>query len=81
MSQEWSERNRPARLERRYQFSDYETLRDFMDRAAELSEKQDLYPDMGFGRDYLNVTIHAEESEELTDMQRQFAKQLDRLLS
>lgn len=81
MNKEWSERKRPARLERRYEFSDYESLRDFMERAAELSEKQDLYPDMGFGRDYLNVTIHAEESEVLTNTQREFAQNLDKLLS
>lgn len=81
MNKEWSERKRPARLERRYEFSDYESLRDFMERAAELSEKQDLYPDMGFGRDYLNVTIHAEESEEITNIQRKFAENLDKLLS
>lgn len=80
MSNQWQERNRPHRLERRYQFPDYATLRDFLDRAAELSERVGLYPDMGFGRDYVNVTIHAEEgADELGETQRQFAKQLDEL--
>ena len=33
---------------------------------------------MGFGRDYLNVTIHAdEESDAISDAQRNFAQQLD----
>jgi pterin-4a-carbinolamine dehydratase len=55
-------------------------LRDFLDQAAELSERESFYPDMGFGRDYVNVTIHAEEgSEVLTDAQRQFADMLDDL--
>lgn len=81
MSQLWSERNRPHRLERRYEFPDYATLRDFLDRAAELSEKEGLYPDMGFGRDYLNVTIHPEEGkDQLESEQRRFAEQLDALL-
>lgn len=80
MSHEWQERSRPARLERRYEFQDYSTLRDFLDRAAELSEQQGLYPDMGFGRDYVNITIHVEEgSEELGDEQHRFARELDRL--
>lgn len=80
MNEQWLERNRPHRLERRYQFPDYPTLRDFLDRAAELSEREGLYPDMGFGRDYVNVTIHAEEgAEELGDVQRRFAEQLDHL--
>ena len=80
MLDEWEERDRPPRLERRYSFPDYRTLRDFLDRAAELSEREGLYPDMGFGRDYVNVTIHVDEgSEVLTDKQRQFADSLDAL--
>lgn len=82
MKKEWKERKRPNRLENQYQFDDYEDLRDFLDRAAELSEKEDFYPDMGFGRDYVNVTIHApEDGESVTDQQRQFAVQLDSLFS
>lgn len=81
MSDKWQERPRPPRLERRYQFNDYENLRDFLDRAADLSEKEDYYPDMGFGRDYVNITIHVEDGEtELGDKLRQFAVKLDALL-
>ena len=80
MNHEWQERTRPVRLERRYEFGDYSTLRDFLDRAAELSEQEGLYPDMGFGRDYVNITIHVEEGDEaLGDEQHQFAHALDRL--
>jgi pterin-4a-carbinolamine dehydratase len=82
MNDQWEERNRPARLERRYEFADYRSLREFLDRAAELSEREGLYPDMGFGRDYLNVTIHAEEGQqELDEHKRRFAGQLDDLLT
>jgi pterin-4a-carbinolamine dehydratase len=81
-STEWQERARPVRLEKRYIFPDYEALRDFLDRAAEISEREQLYPDMGFGRDYVNVTIHTDEgSEALTEKQRRFAQQLDALLT
>ena len=80
MSQQWQERTRPVRLERRYEFQDYSTLRDFLDKAAELSEEVDLYPDMGFGRDYVNITIHLEEGvETISDSQHEFAAQLDSL--
>ncbi len=80
MSQQWQERNRPARLEKRYEFQDYDALRDFLDRAADLSEKEGYYPDMGFGRDYVNITIHVEEGDEaLGENQHRFAQQLDTL--
>lgn len=81
MSDEWQERKRPVRLEKRYEFEDYNALRDFLDRAADLSERESYYPDMGFGRDYVNVTIHVEEGEEALDESRhRFAQELDKLV-
>ena len=80
MSQQWQERARPERLERRYQFVDYESLRDFLDRAAALSEREGLYPDMGFGKDYVNMTIHGDDEDNtLGDQQRRLAQELDDL--
>lgn len=81
MSNQWQERVRPVRLERRYEFPDYNSLRDFLDRAAEISEREGLFPDMGFGRDYVNVTIHTgEDSSELGETQRRLAVEFDALL-
>ena len=80
MNHEWQERTRPVRLERRYEFQDYSTLRDFLERAADLSEREGLYPDMGFGRDYVNITIHVDDGvETLGDEQHRFARELDQL--
>jgi pterin-4a-carbinolamine dehydratase len=80
MNHEWQERTRPVRLERRYEFQDYSALRDFLDRAAELSEREGLYPDMGFGRNYVNFTIHVDDGvEALGDEQYRFAQELDQL--
>jgi pterin-4a-carbinolamine dehydratase len=80
MTHQWQERGRPARLERRYEFENYQDLRDFLDRAAELSEREGLYPDMGFGRDYVNMTIHSDEtSGALEPVQHRLAEALDRL--
>jgi 4a-hydroxytetrahydrobiopterin dehydratase len=80
MNQQWQERKRPVRLERRYEFSSYEELRDFLDQAADLSERKGLYPDMGFGRHYVNITIHAEEGKDiLARNEREFADQLEEI--
>lgn len=79
-SQNWQERNRPSRLEKRYEFENYDALRTFLDNAANLSEQKGLFPDIGFGKTYANFTIHVDEdSSELTDTQRDFAKLLDTL--
>ena len=80
MAEEWQERTRPVRLEKRYEFQDYSALRDFLDLAAQLSEKKNLYPDMGFARNYVNITIHLDDNQEsITESQRHFARQLDQL--
>jgi len=78
----WQERNRPVRLEKRYEFESYDALRAFLDDAADLSEQKGLFPDIGFGKTYANFTIHPDESSsELTDTQREFAALLDTLES
>ena len=82
MSEQWQERNKPARLERRYLFEDYNTLRDFLERGAVLSERENLFPDMGFGKDYVNITIYADEDkEQLSDSHHSFAQELDKLFN
>ncbi|MGR8919636.1 MAG: 4a-hydroxytetrahydrobiopterin dehydratase [Gammaproteobacteria bacterium] len=80
MNNQWQERPRPARLECRYQFQNYAALSDFLDNAAGISEREGLYPDISFGRDYVNITIHADEcSSVLEERQRRFATLLDEL--
>jgi len=78
--QEWQERKRPVRLEKRYEFENYDALRNFLDDAADLSEQKGLFPDIGFGNKHANFTIHLDEgSSQLTDAQREFAALLDAL--
>ena len=80
MNNLWQERIRPVRLERRYEFPDYNSLRDFLDSAAEISEREGLFPDMGFGKDYVNVTIHTDEkTNQLGEPQRRLAVAYDEL--
>jgi pterin-4a-carbinolamine dehydratase len=81
MNQGWTERQRPVRLERRLEFADYEATRDFLDQAASLSERSGIYPDMSFGRTYVNITLHAEDNAtEVGEPIRRFAREIDALL-
>jgi pterin-4a-carbinolamine dehydratase len=81
MNQAWTVRQRPARLERRLEFPDYESTRDFLDRAASLSEQEGIFPDISFGRTYVNITLHAEDNTtEVGEPLAHFARELDALL-
>lgn len=80
MPHAWTARQRPARLERRLEFASYDATRDFLDRAAELSERNGIYPDMSFGRTYVNITLHADDPEgPVGEHLHRFAEGLDAL--
>ena len=78
----WNERSRPIRLERRFEFSTYELTRDFLDRLGELSEKRKRFPDISFGKTYVNLTLQPESEEKdapLSEDDITFASEVDGL--
>jgi pterin-4a-carbinolamine dehydratase len=78
----WRRRQRPLRLECRHQFPDYDTLRDFLDRAAELSEATGIHPNLSFGRDYVNMTLLADDAGgALTPEIERFAQRIDDIVT
>ncbi|MCG5502021.1 4a-hydroxytetrahydrobiopterin dehydratase [Ectothiorhodospira lacustris] len=78
MHPDWTRRERPLRLERRLAFPDYEATRCFLEQAGALSEQMGVYPDISFGRTYVNITLHADDNAtELSDEQRRFVDALD----
>ncbi len=81
MSENWKRRERPARLERRIKFSDYEEIREFLDRAAELSESRGYYPDMNFSRTHVSITLRPEDDgDEVSEAMLQYARLMDVLV-
>jgi 4a-hydroxytetrahydrobiopterin dehydratase len=81
MEQPWTQRPRPDRLERRIEFGDYEATRVFLERLNTLSEQQSRFPDISFGRTYVNITLRAEvEDAAIGDGDHAFAVAIDGLL-
>jgi 4a-hydroxytetrahydrobiopterin dehydratase len=81
MEQPWTHRSRPDRLERRIEFDDYESTRLFLERLNSLSEQEGRFPDISFGRTYVNLTLRAEgESEPVGEGETAFAAAIDGLL-
>ena len=81
MDQPWTQRSRPERLERRIEFADYETTRLFLERLEALSEQHRRYPDISFGRTYVNLTLRAEgEETPIGEDEHAFAAAIDGLL-
>lgn len=81
MEQPWTHRSRPERLERRIEFADYESTRHFLERLNTLSEGQGRFPDISFGRTYVNLTLRAEGDDSAIGPEDQsFAAAIDELL-
>ena len=80
---QWQERQRPIRLERRFEFKTYEATRDFLDRLGHHSEITKRFPDISFGTKYVNITLRPESEDqgaELTKADHQFAAEIDELI-
>ncbi|RZO15485.1 MULTISPECIES: 4a-hydroxytetrahydrobiopterin dehydratase [unclassified Synechococcus] len=83
MKHAWEERNRPIRLERRLEFETYSATRDFLDRLGSLSEDKQRFPDISFGRTYVNITLRPLDESEGACLQADdhaFAAGVDELL-
>ena len=80
---QWNERKRPVCLERRFEFESYSATRDFLDRLGDFSEAKQRFPDISFGRTYVNITLRPENDDkdaDVTDIEYKFATEIDGLL-
>jgi len=59
----WKAVEAPPSLFRRFEFTSYRDTRAFLERLGALSKETELYPDLGFGTTYVNVTIYGKDGE------------------
>jgi len=80
MNQPWTQRTRPDRLERRIEFDDYESTRSFLERLNALAESDGRFPDISFGRTYVNLTLRPDDEQPVGEVDLAFATAIDALL-
>jgi 4a-hydroxytetrahydrobiopterin dehydratase len=84
MDHQWNPRPKPDRvewLERRIEFEDYASNRAFLDRLNDFCEAQGRYPDISFGRKYVNITLRPEgEPAAIGEADHAFAAAIDGLV-
>ncbi len=76
MNQRWKQKAKPASLETKFEFEEYEVLRGFLDDLAEVAEKLDHHPNLSFGRTHVSVIIYSTE-DELRDVDIALAEGID----
>jgi len=70
---------RPSTLNRRFDFGSYTEMRYFLDHLADLSKREEYYPNVSFGKTYVNVSIDGEGQAVLSERKSIFLSEMDAL--
>lgn len=76
MNKRWKLKNKPASMEARFEFGNFEKLRSFLDELAEQADLLDHHPNISFGRGHVSVIIYSQEPE-LGELDFALAKGID----
>ncbi|MBU2855868.1 MAG: hypothetical protein ACYCQH_04320 [Acidithiobacillus ferrooxidans] len=63
----------------RFDFGSYVQTRNFLDEMADLSKREGYYPNVSFGKTYVNVSIDAEGQAELAVRNSSFTGEMEAL--
>lgn len=67
MSDFWKTKKRPPSLEARFEFNDYDSMRDFLDEVADVAEAKDHHPNISFSRSHASLVIYPKDGDKLSD--------------
>lgn len=68
-------------LNRRFDFGSYAETRHFLDQMADLSRREDYYPNVSFGKTYVNISIDAEGQAALAERNSSFTSEMEALVA
>jgi 4a-hydroxytetrahydrobiopterin dehydratase len=71
----WVEKE--GRLTKDFDFIDFETALDFVNKVGELAERVGHHPDITFGWGYAHISIYTHDQAKLTSKDYDLAKQID----
>ena len=68
---------RKAALNWRFEFGSYGETRQFLDQLADLSKRENFYPNINFGKTYANISIDADGQAELGMREQAFVQAME----
>ena len=72
----WDERKSPLRLERRFEFDNYQQSSKFMEEIDSLCKENKIYPNISFGSNFVSITIFS-DLKEISIKEKEFAVKID----
>ena len=64
-----------------FDFGSYGETRKFLDQMADLSKREGYYPDMSFGKTYVNISIDGDSQADLSERKSCFIADMQALAS
>ena len=71
----WEERKSPLRLERRFEFDNYQQSSKFMKEIESLCTETNIYPNISFGSKFVSITIFS-DLEEISIKEKEFSNKI-----
>ena len=72
----WNQRESPPRIEKRFEFEEYQKISIFLKKIDELCKEKNIYPNISFGKNFVSVSIFLDSEEILSD-EKEFSLRLD----
>ena len=66
----------PPRLEKRFEFEEYQKISIFLKKIDELCKEKNIYPNISFGKNFVSLSIFL-DSEEIQSNEKEFSIRLD----
>ena len=71
----WNQRESPLRIEKRFEFEEYQKISKFMKKIDNLCKEKNIYPNISFGKNFVSLTIFL-GSEKLSKIEKEFSNQI-----
>ena len=72
----WNQRESPLRVEKRFEFEEYQKISKFMTKVDYLCKEKNIYPNISFGKHFVSITVFL-ASEKLSTIEKEFSNQID----
>ena len=72
----WNHRGSPSRIEKRFEFEEYQKISIFLKKIDELCKEKNIYPNISFGKNFVSVSIFL-DSEKIPSNEKEFSTRLD----
>ncbi len=73
----WNEKKSPKRLEKRFEFDNYQLTSKFMKEIETLCKEYEIYPNISFGGKFVSITTFF-ESAKRSDEEINFTNEIDK---